>query len=240
MLKYMLPIAAITMLLFGAALAYRSYVDKKATNAVKTSQATFTYVALGDSYTIGQSVAEHERWPNMLTDRLQENNLSIELIANPSVTGYTTQDLIDRELPLVQELQPTFVTLLIGVNDYVQGVNEQTFQRNLRLILDTLQGQPGLENRILLVTIPDFGKTSAGQKYGDPAESEAAIKNFNRIIKDEADKRELPVADIFEVSQMVATDTSLTARDGLHPSGKQYELWTSIIYRTAIDAKLLK
>ncbi len=100
----------------------------------KIASSSIKYLPLGDSYTIGQSVREQERWPNQLAARLNAVGQDVQIVDNPSVTGYTTQDLIDRELPLVKELKPQFVTILIGVNDYVQGVSLQTFQKNLILM----------------------------------------------------------------------------------------------------------
>lgn len=118
----------------------------------------------------------------------------------------------------------------IGVNDYVQGVKAETFQKNLLYILDAVQAQLSDRTKVLLVTIPDYGKTPTGARYGQPAESEAGIKRFNAIVMSEAKTRGLPVADIFSISQRVTDDTSLIALDGLQPSGKQYTLWTDAIY----------
>ncbi len=187
------------------------------------------YLPLGDSYTIGQSVAVAERWPNQLAKDFKPSGKSLSIVANPSVTGYTSQDLIDKELPLVRQLKPDFVTVLIGVNDYVQGVAEQTFQTNLELIVKTLQADMTKPQNILLVTIPDYAKTPAGAQYGDPVAATEAIQRFNQIIIALATKAKLPYADIFGVSQQVVGDRSLTASDGLHPSGKQYAAWTVII-----------
>jgi lysophospholipase L1-like esterase len=148
------------------------------------------------------------------------------------VTGYTTQDLIDKELPLLQQLQPDFVTILIGVNDYVQGVQADTFTKNLDYIITIVQKQLPLAANVALVTIPDYGKMPTGARFGTPQESETGIKAFNTIIKRAGAKYNLPVADIFAVSQKVSLDPSLIAVDGLHPSAKQYTDCTDIIYQT--------
>lgn len=207
-------------------------------NEVALSPNAIRYLPLGDSYTIGESVAEADRWPNQLVARFAQDGKQLQIVANPSVTGYTTQDLIDRELPLVQELKPDFVTILIGVNDYVQGVDAATFAQNLDYIISTTQKQLPKPGNILLVTIPGYGKTPSGSRYGSPESSEAGIKAFNTIIEQTGMKYKLPVADIFTVSQKVASDPSLTANDGLHPSGKQYAEWTDIIYRTLQSTKI--
>ncbi|MDL2341938.1 MAG: SGNH/GDSL hydrolase family protein [Patescibacteria group bacterium] len=207
---------------------------------VLASPGAIRYLPLGDSYTIGQSVAEAERWPNQLVASLANSGPRLQIVANPSVTGYTTKNLIDRELPLVASLKPDFVTILIGVNDYVQGVDRETFTDNLNYIVDSLQHQLVNPKNIVLITIPDYGKTPTGARYGAPATSEAGIREFNAVIMQIGAARGLPVADIFSVSQGVVQDPTLTAGDGLHPSGKQYALWTAIIQKTITDAALLR
>lgn len=205
---------------------------------VVTTAGTIRYLPLGDSYTIGQSVAEADRWPNQLTQKLANEGTKLQIIANPSVTGYTTQNLIDRELPLVPKLKPDFVTVLIGVNDYVQGVDTNTFQKNLDYILTSLQKELVKPTNIALVTIPDYGKTPTGAQYGNPEVSSKAIQQFNQIIIEAGVKYKLPVADIFSASQAVASDSTLIANDGLHPSAKEYTVWTDIIYQTLKTAQL--
>lgn len=198
------------------------------------------YLPLGDSYTIGESVNEADRWPNQLATRLTTGGKQLKIIANPSVTGYTTQNLIDRELPLIPKLRPDFVTILIGVNDYVQGVNAATFSQRLDYIISTTQKQLQNPGNIVLVTIPDYGKTPTGSRYGSPESSERGITAFNKIIAQAGAKYNLPVADIFAVSQKVSSDPTLTADDGLHPSAKQYTEWTNIILQTFTTNKLPK
>ncbi|HSH17756.1 MAG TPA: SGNH/GDSL hydrolase family protein [Candidatus Saccharimonadales bacterium] len=199
----------------------------------ETAQA-IRYLPLGDSYTIGQSVSETERWPNQLAARLAAKDIRLNIVANPAVTGYTTQDLIDRELPLVARLQPEFVTIAIGVNDYVQGVSAAQFAANLDYIIATVQKQLPRPGAIVLVTIPDFGVTPAGSRFGSPQDIAAGIEKFNAIIKQRAAHYQLPVADVYDISKQAANDPALTAPDGLHPSAKAYAQWTDIIFNTII------
>lgn len=222
----------IAVLIAASGLYYGFYKSHtRVVSPISTEPGTIRYLPLGDSYTIGESVAEPDRWPNQLVARLQKDGQKIVIVANPSVTGYTTQNLIDRELPLVDQLQPDFTSLQIGVNDYVQGVDATTFRFNLNRILDSLQSKIANPKRILLVTIPDYGKTPTGARFGAPAVSEAGIKQFNEIISQAATDRGLALADIFAISQTVVNDATLTAPDGLHPSGKQYGLWTELLYQ---------
>src|SRR4029079_8568351 len=100
--------------------------------------ASIRYVAIGDSYTIGEGAKSNEAWPNILTNHLREKGITIGLIANPSRTGWTTQNAIDRELPVFIESKPNFATLLIGVNDWVQGVDEKAFRERLVTLMDRM------------------------------------------------------------------------------------------------------
>jgi acyl-CoA thioesterase-1 len=196
------------------------------------------YLPLGDSYTIGQSVPEADRWPNQLVARLSSQGTKLRIVDNPSVTGYTTQDLIDRELPLLSKDKPQFVTILIGVNDYVQGVPAATFTNNLNYIIATVQASLTQPKNVLLVTIPDYGLTPTGAEFGDPNQTAQGIMTFNTIIEQVAAAHDLAVADIYPVSLGVATDPSLIADDGLHPSGKEYTAWTNVIYTAMMASKL--
>jgi lysophospholipase L1-like esterase len=179
---------------------------------------------LGDSYTIGTSVAEHERWPNQLVGRIGAGYPRLELVANLAVNGFTSRDVIEAELPALGELRPDFVSLLVGVNDVVQGVPEDRYRANLDVILDDLVARVGPSN-VVLVTTPDYTVTPAGADYGDPAAQSAAVRRFNGILERVAQSRAIAVVDIHPLSLRAATDRSLVAADGLHPSGAQYRLW---------------
>ncbi len=178
------------------------------------------YVALGDSFTIGTSVTAPERWPNQLVARLPR----LDLVANLGVNGYTSQDLIDVELPQLDDLRPEFLTVLIGVNDVVQGVPEDTYAGTSRRSSTTSCGRVGA-SRILVVTTPDYTVTPAGADYGDPARQAAAIRADNATITELATTRGITVVDIHDLSLRAATDRSLVAGDGLHPSGAVPRLW---------------
>ena len=184
--------------------------------------ATLRYVALGDSYTIGTSVTERERWPNQLVARLPQ----LELVANLGVNGFTSRDLIEVELPKLPALKPDLATVLIGVNDVVQGVTSSTYKDNVIEILRKLRALVG-EDRILIVTIPDYTVTPQGGSFGDPAQQAAAIRDNNFVMTQLA--AGLPVVDIHDISLGAATDRTLVASDGLHPSGAQYALWVERI-----------
>jgi lysophospholipase L1-like esterase len=182
------------------------------------------FVALGDSYTIGTSVTEAERWPNQLVARLPD----LELAANLGINGFTSRDVIEVELPQLPPLRPDVVTLLIGVNDVVQGVSEGAYRRNVAVILDKLVEQVGAAH-VLVITTPDYTVTPSGADYGDPVRQSARIRANNEIITDVARGLGIAVVDIYGISVEARGDSSLVAVDGLHPSGEQYRRWVERI-----------
>jgi acyl-CoA thioesterase-1 len=183
------------------------------------------YVALGDSYTIGTSVTSDERWPNQLVGRVE----GLELVANLAVNGYTSTDLITDELPLLDLHRPELVTVLIGVNDVVQGVPDLQYSANVAVILEELLRRLP-PSRLVAVATPDYTRTPSGADFGDPEQRSEAIVRFNAIMREACDQRDITfVPDIFEISQEVGADRGLVAADGLHPSGAQYERWVEAI-----------
>jgi acyl-CoA thioesterase-1 len=199
------------------------------------------YVALGDSYTIGTATrSPAERWPDQLAAMLRDapaGSTTIDLVANLGVNGYTSRDLIDVELPQLAALEPGLVTVLVGVNDVVQGVPEATYRENILVILDELlERLPA--NRIVVVTTPDYTVTPRGADYGNPAAQADAIRRFNGAISEIATERGVAVVDIHAISLEAAGDRSLVADDGLHPSGAQYARWVERI--APVIAELLR
>jgi acyl-CoA thioesterase I len=214
---------AITLILLAAAMG----CDRDGTRdpSAGGEEDRVRYVALGDSYTIGTSVAEAERWPNQLVERLPE----LELVANLAVNGYTSADLIDRELPALDGLDAGLVSVLIGVNDVVQGVPDGEYAANVAVILDQLlEIVPA--DRIVCVATPDYTRTPRGGDFGEPEAQSDAIVRFNAIFREACEQRGSAfVPEIFEISLGVSDDPSLVASDGLHPSGEQYRRWVDAI-----------
>ena len=194
-----------------------------------TPSTPLRYVALGDSFTIGTATrTETERWPDQLVARLRAPAPALEFVANLGVNGFTSRDLIDVELPQLAALRPGLVTILVGVNDVVRGVPEVAYRANVGRILDELLSRLAA-NRILAVTTPDYTVTPRGADYGDPAQQSAEIRRFNDALSELAAERAIAVVDIHDISLGGATDRSLVAADGLHPSGAQYTRWVDRI-----------
>ncbi|MGL4596526.1 MAG: SGNH/GDSL hydrolase family protein [Bacteroidia bacterium] len=209
-----------------------------ACQATPPPKESIVYLPLGDSYTICQGATQAESWPLLLTKQLNDSGIPLHLLDNPARTGYTTQNLIDRELPLLDKNKVDFVTLCIGVNDWVQGVDSATFHKNLIYILDRVGQKITNKNNIILLTIPDFGVTPSGKNYGGGRNISEGLMAFNSIIRQEAEKRKLPLVDLFPISKDMEKDASLVAKDGLHPSAKEYAIWEKLIFPSAL--KMLK
>src|SRR5437868_4424509 len=193
------------------------------------------YAVVGDSYSSGEGATPKESWPALLTRDLNAQGLYVDLVSNPSVTGWTTKDAIDRELPKFVNSNPNFATLLIGVNDWVQGVDDTAFRNRFSYLVDQMLAVLPNKKRLLVVTIPDFGVTPSGSKYGHGRNIHDGIASFNKIVTEEAHKRGLEVVDIFPLSKQMGHDKSLVAKDGLHPSAKAYAGWEKIIFPAALE-----
>ncbi len=193
------------------------------------------YAVVGDSYSCGEGASPKESWPALMTQHLNSQGLHVDLVSNPSVTGWTTKDAIDRELPKFVNSNPNFASLLIGVNDWVQGIDENTFRNRFSYLLDQMLAVLPNKKQLLVVTIPDFGVTPAGPKYSRGRNIHEGIMQFNQIITEEARKRGLSVVDIFPLSKKMGNDKSLVAKDGLHPSAKAYAEWEKTIFPAALE-----
>ena len=201
----------------------------------KIDKEKIRYVAIGDSYSIGEGASPNESWPALLTRHLNDKGLHVDLVANPSRTGWTTQQAIERELPIFVQSKPDFATLQIGVNDWVQGADEKTFRQRFTFLVDQMLAVLRDKNRLLIVTIPDFGVTPTGPKYARGRNISEGIASFNKIITEEAPKRGLRAVDVFPTSKEMRDDPSLVAADGLHPSAKEYAEWEKIIFPVVFE-----
>ena len=193
------------------------------------------YVALGDSYTIGTSVGEADRWPNLLVERLAAAGVRLELVGNLAVDGSTSGDVVERQQPRVAALNAELLTLQLGGNDVVRGVDEAAYASNVGAILDAAGALP---SRPVVVTIetPDYTRTPAGADFGEPAQRRAGLVRVNAALCGAAEARGPRFVDgIFEISQAVVADPSLVAPDGLHPSGAQYRRWVDRIAPVVIE-----
>lgn len=199
---------------------------------IQTDKKTINYIALGDSYTICTGTnLETEQWPDILSRHLSKEGIPTNLVINPSRNGFSTQNVIDYELPVLNKMkQVDLVTLLIGVNDWVREVDTKTFHKNLIIIIESVQKKLSNKNNFVLITIPDFGVTPQGSQYGNGRNISKGISEFNDIIQSEAKLHGLVCVDLFPISKNMKDNKELTAVDGLHPSAKEYAIWETLIF----------
>lgn len=222
--------------IFALSISAVWFIFRKEKKTIPTPQGKeIRYVPIGDSYTIGQGLSASESFPQLLTDHLKENGYNVNLIVNPAQTGWTVQDAIDYELPTFIKSKPDFATLLIGANDYVQGIDEGRYRDRLVYLIDHMLGVIPDRKSLILITIPDFSVTKVGREYGDRSELSEGIARFNKIILEEGEKRGLAVIDITSLTQQMGSDSSLINSDNLHPSAKEYTLWEEKIYPQALE-----
>jgi len=186
------------------------------------------YGVIGDSYSNGEGVGEQQSWPAQLARRLTTGGLPTTVVVNPAVSGWTSQQALDDELVPFQRAHPQVATVLIGVNDWVQGVPASTFRANLQRLLDVMITTVGAPGRVIAVTIPDFSVTPSGAQYATGRDAPAGIAAFNAIVRTEAAARHVAVVDVFALSQAMS-DPALTAPDGLHPSALELRQWVDRI-----------
>lgn len=191
------------------------------------------YVAIGDSYTICEGVAEKDCWPALLTRHLLDAGIDIELTANPSRTGWKVEDTIRDELPVFAEANPTFATLLIGVNDWVHGSGRNKFTSLLKTLMDRMRDELPRPERLLIITIPDFSCAPRGEAYSYGRNISKGISRYNAIIQKEAKERRPTVVDIFPLSQTFCNRAKMFVEDGIHPSARQYAIWEQLIFPEA-------
>jgi lysophospholipase L1-like esterase len=183
------------------------------------------FLALGDSYTIGESVAESERWPVQLAAKLKERGVSISTPHIIAKTGWTTDELKRG----VEADRPTgnygLVTLLIGVNNQYRKRSPEQYRAEFREMLQQAIGYAGGDAaHVVVLSIPDWGVTPFAVKQGRPNIS-AEIDEFNRINREETEAAKAHYVDITPISREAKDDPTLIAKDGLHPSGKMYSRW---------------
>jgi acyl-CoA thioesterase-1 len=189
------------------------------------------FLALGDSFTIGTGTTPDRSFPAVLTRLWMERGRSV-VLSNPAVNGYTTDDLIHDELPLVAPFQPTLITLLIGANDIVRGSTEDRYRQQLRLIYERLDADAS-DARVIALPQPDWSLSPAGSGYGDLAAIARTIERFNEIARDEGGRAGALWIDLFRLMREQGRK-KMFASDGLHPSAEAYAEWARALATTAL------
>ena len=193
-----------------------------------------SFLALGDSYTIGEDVNKAESWPFQLANKLTEMGFTISPVKVIARTGWRTDNLAaaieEEEISSKYDL----VSLQIGVNNQFQGKDIETYKSDLRGLLNTAitlcrKGKDG----VFVLSIPDYGATPFGKIEREAIGKE--IEQWNIACKSICEELGVSFFDITPISKKGTTDPALVAKDGLHPSGNMYSLWVDEILHDIIN-----
>jgi acyl-CoA thioesterase-1 len=180
------------------------------------------FLALGDSFTIGTGTTPDRSFPAVLAGSWREGGRDV-VLSNPAVNGYTTDDLIAEELPLVSSFRPTFITVLIGANDIVRGSTADRYRAQLAATYGAIQADAP-DARVVALPQPDWSLSPAASGFGDPAAIAHIIERFNAIARDEGERAGASWVDLFPLMREQARK-GMFAPDGLHPSAEAYAEW---------------
>ena len=198
------------------------------TSSISRAGGDLSYLALGDSYTIGEAVPEHARWPVQLAQQLRADGIGLAPPRIIATTGWTTDELsaaMDAAEPLGEW---DFVSLLIGVNNQYRGRSTEHFREEFRALLErAIRLARHRPEHVLVLTIPDWGVTPFAQGR-DRAAIGAAIDQFNAINAAEAKRASVIYVDVTPLSRQAAHEAGLIADDGLHPAGRMYAGWAAL------------
>jgi lysophospholipase L1-like esterase len=188
------------------------------------------YLALGDSYTIGEGAYANERWPNQLVARLREHGYDVLAPTIVAKTGWTTDELaqgITQELPHPGSYD--LVTLLIGVNNQYRGRDIDEFRTQFSFLLHRAIDFAGDHPKhVIVVSIPDWGVTRFAEGR-DRARIASDIDQFNDVARQEAQRAGARYADVTGISRIHGADPAFLMKDGLHPSGRAYAEWVEVV-----------
>src|SRR5450432_3608325 len=189
-----------------------------------------SYLALGDSFTIGESVVDADRFPVQTVELLKKQGIPFNEPEIIATTGWTTGDLISA----IHNHSPakntySAVTLLIGVNNQYRGTTIEEYKTEFAQLLNMAIVYAGnIKNHVFVLSIPDYSVTPFASG-SDTAKIAREIDDFNAVNKSISLRAGVHYLDITPISRDAKTDPSLTAGDGLHPSAIQYKKWSELL-----------
>jgi lysophospholipase L1-like esterase len=195
----------------------------------------YRYLALGDSYTIGQSVAAKDRWPNQLAKSLAAEGINVD-VTFIARTGWTVDELRNGIQANPPDGTYDLVTLLIGVNDQFRGYSLSGYREDFRMLLEkAIEYAGGDPNKVIILSIPDWGFTPTAATAGDIEPISQQIDEFNAVNLEETKNAGAHYVDVTIISRMGLDDFELIAGDDLHPSGKMYTMWAEKVLPVALE-----
>jgi lysophospholipase L1-like esterase len=186
------------------------------------------FLALGDSYTIGESVPANERWPNQLAGRLAEKNIQTE-VTIIACTGWTTAELWQGIQAAKPEPPYDLVSLLIGVNNQFRGYDIQEYRDEFRFLLQkSIEYADNDPRRVVVLSIPDWSVTPFAADR-DRAQISTEIGAFNAVNRLASQQVGACYVDVTPISRLAFNDPTVLVSDNLHPSGIMYAQWADLV-----------
>lgn len=211
----------------------RKNMEQPAANTGNTTPTakkdSVTYLAMGDSYTIGESVPQQASFPYQLVYQLRNKQIKAAAPVIIARTGWTTADLQSAIAGASLTQKFDFVTLLIGVNNQYQSRSIDEYRTQFKDLLGTaISFAGGNAKRVFILSIPDWSVTPYAASSGrDTKQIAAKIDQFNEVNLDESQKAGVNYVNITDISERAASEANLLADDNLHPSAYMYSLWTN-------------
>ena len=190
----------------------------------------FTYMALGDGYTLGCGVEKDKTWPYIISNSYKElDDIKYEFAGVFADSAATVKELIKNYITTLQTKQPDLLSINIGMQDVINDASEHTFREDYtKLVLLTLQQVPS-HNSVLLITIPDFTTLPMGKTLTHGFDARQKIIQFNNIIKEIAQQNNIHIFDIFQQSDQLGKVSNLLSANGIYPSAFGHERWAKMI-----------
>ena len=201
---------------------------------INSSVSKFSFLALGDSYTIGEGVEESKRWPNQFIKIAYDKGLYFEKPKIIAKTVWKTYDLLNAINKTNFTKKYDYVSLLIGVNNQFNSRSIYEFEEDLNKIMDKIDILTKNNGSTIIISIPDWGYTPFAESYNRDTIS-YEINIFNKSLKNFADKNDIKYVDVTEISRKTLNEDDLLASDSLHPNGLMYFEWAKKIYEKWID-----
>lgn len=219
-------IAWLVLISFGI---YACTKKMSTVNPSPSAPGSFTYLALGDSYTIGQSVESGKRFPALTEVLLRSYGIKISDPDYIATTGWTTGDLLNAVNATNVKNDYSIVSLLIGVNNQYQGKNLEEYKSQFTTLLqDAIKFAGNDKNRVFVLSIPDYSVTPFA-RASDTSRIAAQLNEFNAANLAISKSFGVHYLDITPISREAKTNLNLIASDGLHPSGDQYQRWADLL-----------
>jgi lysophospholipase L1-like esterase len=218
-----------TMVLFIGFVLLSCQKPSEAALKPKNDSTSISWLALGDSYTIGQGVNSSERFPAQTLELLKSRSIKTAQLTYVATTGWTSAQL-DKSISQQNLVYYDFVTVLIGVNDQFQGIDTSTYSKNFKSILNrAIQATRGESQHVLVMSIPDYSLTPEGKKL-DTTKIKREIDLFNTLNKKVAKDFKCQYLDITVLGREAKSNPAWVAKDGLHPSAVAYKNWANRIF----------